>query len=417
MPADGPTPSPVASPAVSCNELVVRYDERIAVNRVSLHAARGEVLCILGPNGAGKTSTIECLEGYRRPASGSASVLGLDPWADHAAVVGKIGVMLQRGGLYPMLAAGRALRLFASYYEDPEDPESLLDLVRLRHVERTPWRHLSGGEQARLSLALALIGKPEVVFLDEPTAGVDPEGRLAVREVIAGLRDRGVCVLLTTHELTEAERLADRVMILHRGVVAAEGTPETLAATAGRTRAGTAPAAGTRTVGVSTGDGMGGTGTGAGAGADGANGAADGSALTVDAAVAEGEAIAFGAAPGLDTGALGAAVGTAVTEESPGRYRAAAPPGAAAAGLVAGITAWLADRGLTLHDLRVGRSLEEAYLDVVGTAGSQDGSEGDATPARRGRGGRGRRSDSAQGRSRRDRGRRDRSGASNGSAR
>src|SRR5579872_5296356 len=212
-------------PAVECSDLVVRYGSTTAVDGVSLGADFGEVLAVLGPNGAGKTSTIETLEGYRRPAAGSVRVLGFDPRAEHRSLVSHIGVMLQRGGAYPMLGPRRAIDLFAGYYPDPESTDELLDLVGLRGVERTPWRHLSGGEQQRLSLALALVGKPRVVFLDEPTAGVDPQGRLAIRRVITDLRDAGVCVLLTTHELEEAERLADRVVIIDHGRVVAEGTP------------------------------------------------------------------------------------------------------------------------------------------------------------------------------------------------
>ncbi len=155
-------------------------------------------------------------------------VLGLDPVADHAALTGRIGVMLQRGGVYPMLGPRRVLDLFAGYYPDPVATAELLDLVGLTAVAATPWRHLSGGEQQRLSLALALIGRPEVAFLDEPTAGVDPEGRIAVRAVVAGLRQKGVCVVLTTHELGEAERMADRIVILSAGRVALEGTPREL---------------------------------------------------------------------------------------------------------------------------------------------------------------------------------------------
>src|SRR5271166_1256204 len=190
-------------PAVECDGLVVEYGARRAVDGLSFTASAGEVLALLGPNGAGKTSTVECLEGYRRPAAGRVRVLGLDPRADHRALVPSIGVMLQRGGVYPMLGPRRILDLFAAYYADPEDPGALLDLVGLTGVAGTPWRHLSGGEQQRLSLAMALVGRPRVVFFDEPTAGVDPEGRLAIRAVVAGLARRGVCVLLTTHELAE----------------------------------------------------------------------------------------------------------------------------------------------------------------------------------------------------------------------
>jgi ABC-2 type transport system ATP-binding protein len=165
------------APAVECNDLVVRYGTRRAVDGLSFTADDGEVVAMLGPNGAGKTSTVESLEGYRRPHSGTVRVRGLDPVADHRALVTHMGVMLQRGGVYPVLGPRRVLELFARYYPDPEDPASLLEMVSLTSVSTTPWRHLSGGEQQRLALALALVGKPDVVFLDEPTAGIDPEGR------------------------------------------------------------------------------------------------------------------------------------------------------------------------------------------------------------------------------------------------
>src|SRR5271166_2418189 len=222
------------TPAVRCHDLVVRYGARTAVDGLSFEAVPGEVVALLGPNGAGKTSTIECFEGYRRPSGGRVEVLGSDPIADHAVIVRRIGVMLQRGGVYPMLNPRQVLELFASYYREPEDPAALIDLVALRAVAGTPWRHLSGGEQQRLSLALALIGRPEVAFLDEPTAGVDPEGRIAVRAVVAGLKDRSACVLLTTHELGEAEKMADRIVILSAGRIVLEGTPRALTAAGGR---------------------------------------------------------------------------------------------------------------------------------------------------------------------------------------
>jgi len=208
---------------------VIRYGDTVAVDKLSFTGHAGQVLALLGPNGAGKTSTVESLEGYRRVDSGSVRVLGLDPDHDHAAVVGRIGVMLQKGGVYPMLGPAQVLRLFSRYYDDPEDPHELLDLVGLGAVRRTPWRRLSGGEQQRLSLALALVGKPRVLFLDEPTAGVDPEGRIVVRDIIAAQRDRGICVVLTTHELAEAERLADQVVIIDHGRMLAEGSPAALA--------------------------------------------------------------------------------------------------------------------------------------------------------------------------------------------
>ena len=223
----------ITAPAVEVSGLVVRYGSVVAVNGVDLHAGQGEVVAVLGRNGAGKTSTIEAIEGYRRAAAGTVRVIGLDPQdADGQRALSKrIGVMLQRGGVYPAMGAAEALHLFASYYPDPEDPDALLRRLGLvGATARTPWRRLSGGEQQRLSLALALIGRPEVVFLDEPTAGVDPHGRQVIRAVVAELRAAGVCVLLTTHELDEAERMADRVVIIDRGRVLAAGTPAELTA-------------------------------------------------------------------------------------------------------------------------------------------------------------------------------------------
>ncbi len=313
-----------ASPAIECRDLVVRYGALTAVDGLSLAAERGQVLALLGPNGAGKTSTVETLEGYRRAASGTARVLGLDPVADHGALVARMGVMLQRGGVYPTMPARRALRLFASYYDDPEDPDALLDVVGLRAVARTPWRRLSGGEQQRLSLALAVVGRPDVVFLDEPTAGVDPEGRLAVRRVVAELVRRGACVMITTHELAEAERMADDVVIIARGRAVASGTVAELAA-----------------AGPDTG-------------------------------------IRFEAPPDLDLVALSAALGAApadVTEDAPGRYRVG---GEATAARVAALAGWLAERDLPLGDFRTGRrSLEDVYMEST-TGAAAEGATIDA---------------------------------------
>jgi ABC-2 type transport system ATP-binding protein len=319
--ASGPgvpaAPGGTGSPAVECRDLVVRYGARTAVDGLSLSAERGQVLALLGPNGAGKTSTVETLEGYRRAAAGTVRVLGLDPVADHRRVVARMGVMLQRGGVYPVMGPRRALRLFADYYDDPEDPGALLDMVGLRAVATTPWRRLSGGEQQRLSLALAVVGRPEVVFLDEPTAGVDPEGRIAVRRVITQLRARGACVMLTTHELPEAERVADDVVILARGRAVARGTVAELAAAGG-----------------------------------------------------EG-GIRFEAPAALDLAALGAALGAGagpVTEDRPGEYRVA---GEATPTTLAALAQWMQDRDLPLTELRAGRrSLEEIYLRV--TAGEDE---------------------------------------------
>ena len=309
-------------PALEVSGLVVRYGDVTAVDGVSFAASEGEVVALLGPNGAGKTSTIEALEGYRRPTGGSVRVLGLDPVADSTSVVPRIGVMLQAGGVYPGMGAEEALSLFASYYADPVPVDELVTMVGLDDVASTPWRRLSGGEQQRLSLALALVGRPSVVFLDEPTSGIDPAGRLVIRSVVRSLRDAGVCVLLTTHELEEAERLADRVVIIDHGRVVADGTPAELRSMAG--------------------------------------GNAD--------------VVRFGAPAGLDVRALGAALGdVGVVEERPGEYVVAA---SGTPSLVAGLTAWLAEHDLPLADLRAGRqSLEDVFLRLTSPvpSGGHDG--------------------------------------------
>lgn len=321
------TPGAAGEPVVECRELVVRYGDVVAVDHLSFSARRGQVLALLGPNGAGKTSTVETLEGYRVPSAGSVRVLGLDPRAQTATLVPRIGVMLQRGGVYPTLTARRVLGLFSNYYDDPENPDALLERVGLSAVARTPWRRLSGGEQQRLGLALALVGRPEVLFLDEPTAGVDPEGRLAVRQVIAERRDAGACVLLTTHELPEAERLADEVVIIARGRAVARGTV---------------------------------------------------------AELSRGEAaIRFAAPSGIDLVALAAELGlerTLVREVAPGEYAVSAEPSAARVAVLAG---FLEARGLALADLRAGRgSLEDVYLAVT----RQMSADTSSAPARQGGG-------------------------------
>ncbi len=305
-------------PAIEVRDLVVRYGKTIAVNRISFEARAGQVIALLGPNGAGKTSTIETLEGYRRPTVGSVRVLGLNPIKDHRALTKRIGVMLQRGGVYPAMSPREAVRLFASYYDESDEPEGVLYRVGLTSVATTPWRRLSGGEQQRLSLALALVGRPWVAFLDEPTAGVDPQGRLAIREVINDLRSAGSCVLLTTHEMSEAERLADRIIILDYGCIVADGTTSELMTKEG------------------------------------------------------GKGIRFGAPAGLDTLALGAALAATVDEEWPGEYlvHAEAKPAN-----IAALTAWLAEKDLALADLRAGRErLEDVFLRLTGHPEANNGS-------------------------------------------
>ncbi|HEY5172103.1 MAG TPA: ABC transporter ATP-binding protein, partial [Acidimicrobiia bacterium] len=215
-------------PAISVVGLAKHYGGVRAVDGLSFDVARGEVFGLLGPNGAGKTTTVETLEGYRKPDVGTVRVLGLDPVRDAAALRPRIGVMLQEGGLYPGLKPLELLRLFAAYYDDAESPEVLLDTVGLRDTAATSVRRLSGGQAQRLSLACALIGRPEVVFLDEPTAGMDPHARATTWQLVRDLRDRGVTVLLTTHAMDEAEQLCDRVAIVTGGRLAALGSPAEL---------------------------------------------------------------------------------------------------------------------------------------------------------------------------------------------
>ncbi len=204
------------------------YGDVNAVNGLSFHANYGEILCLLGPNGAGKTTTIEMCEGFKKPTSGRIEVLGLNPSHNPDAVRSRIGIMLQGGGSYSGIKVKEMLELSASYNENPLDPEWLLDTLGLRGVVKSSYRRLSGGQQQRLSLALAIIGRPELVFLDEPTAGMDAQSRLAVWDLIRALRADGVTVILTTHLMDEAEALSDRVVIIDHGQLVASGTAASL---------------------------------------------------------------------------------------------------------------------------------------------------------------------------------------------
>jgi ABC-2 type transport system ATP-binding protein len=219
--------------AVDLSNVVVRYGATTAVDGVSLTVTRGRVLALLGHNGAGKTSLLQVCEGFRPADGGTCRVLGLDPIARHDDLMPRLGIMLQSGGVYPWATAGEILRLFASFSANPLSPDMLIDRLGLRKVEKTRFRRLSGGEQQRLSLAIALVGRPELVFLDEPTAGMDTEARHTTWQLIEQLRADGVTVLLTTHLLDEAERLADDVVIMRSGRIAATGTPAELTAAAG----------------------------------------------------------------------------------------------------------------------------------------------------------------------------------------
>ncbi len=204
------------------------YGDVNAVNGLSFRANYGEILCLLGPNGAGKTTTIEMCEGFKKPTSGRIEVLGLNPARNPDAVRSRIGIMLQGGGSYSGIKVKEMLELSASYNENPLDPEWLLDTLGMRGVAKSSYRRLSGGQQQRLSLALAIIGRPELVFLDEPTAGMDAQSRLAVWDLIRALRADGVTVILTTHLMDEAEALSDRVVIIDHGQLVASGTAASL---------------------------------------------------------------------------------------------------------------------------------------------------------------------------------------------
>ena len=302
-----------ATPAIEVAALEKFYGPTRAVDGLSLSVGVGEVFGLLGPNGAGKTTTVEILEGYREPDRGTVRVLGLDPVRDGAQVRPRIGVMLQEGGLYPGIRPLEALRLFASYYDEPDDPDRLLDLVGLREAEHTLVRRMSGGQQQRLSLALALVGRPELVFLDEPTAGMDPHARATTWGLVRELRDRGVTVVLTTHAMDEAEQLCDRVAIVDHGRIVACGSPSDLmtAAAADETR--------------------------------------------------------FTATVGLALDGLAAALGIGrerVRETRAGTYVIEAP---ATPELVADLAVWLRDGGVRIGELQSGRrSLEEVFLRLTG---------------------------------------------------
>jgi ABC-2 type transport system ATP-binding protein len=300
-----------ADAAIVVEALHKSYGSQRVVDNLSFTVRAGEIFALLGPNGAGKTTTIETLEGYRTPDSGRVHVLGLDPVRQGRALKPCIGVMLQQDGLYPALSVREVLRLFAGYYRRPRAVDELLARVGLAESARTRLRQLSGGQKRRLALAVALIGNPRLVFLDEPTTGMDPQARLATWECIRALQRDGVTVLLTTHLMEEAERLADRVAILDHGRLIALDTPAGL-------------------TGVQ------------------------------DASV-----VRFVAPAGLDCTCLAGLPSARKAEEiRPGSYLL--ETGAAPA-LLAELTAWLRDQGVTLSELRVGHgSLEDLFLRLTG---------------------------------------------------
>lgn len=293
-------------------DLVMRYGTTTAVDGLSLDVPEGSITAVLGPNGAGKTTTVETCEGFRVPQSGSVRVLGLDPRGDAVRLRPRVGVMLQSGGAWTGSRATEMLRHMASLHAHPLDPDALADRLGLGSCGRTPYRRLSGGQQQRLSLAMAVVGRPELLFLDEPTAGLDPQARRATWELLAELRGAGVTVVLTTHFMDEAEQLSDLVHVVDAGTVIASGSPAELTAAGAR---GT---------------------------------------------------IRFAARAGLDVVALMEALphDTKVEEVEAGRY---VLTGAIDPRLLAELTRWCADHDVLTESVLVERqSLEDRFLDLTG---------------------------------------------------
>ena len=286
--------------------LVIRYGDLVAVDDVSFAAAAGEVTAVLGPNGAGKTSTIEVCEGYRSPARGQVAVLGMDPAREQATLSRRMGVMLQEGGVSPSARVRDVARQYCDLYGKGVVPDDLLETVGLTDRARSSYRRLSGGEKQRLSLALALAARPDVAFLDEPTSGVDVTGRQMIRTIIRDLATDGCAVVLATHELDEAEKVADHVVIFDHGRVVADGSLDSL-------RRGH-------------------------------------------------DEIRFRSSPMLDHGALGIALGLEVRRIGDDEYVVGTD-----ASRVAALTAWLAEHGEPVNDIRAGQQrLEDVFLRLTG---------------------------------------------------
>ena len=310
-------------PAIVVSELSKRYGERTVLSGVSVSVERGELVALLGPNGAGKTTTVEIVEGYRTGDGGSVRVLGEDPGTGGPGLRSRVGLMLQGGGFDPRTRPRETLVQYGRFHRDPREPDELLDLVGLTAVATTPYKRLSGGEKQRMSLAVALVGRPEVAILDEPTAGMDPEARAVTRAIVTDLRASGCAILLTSHDLTDVERLADRICILADGRLVATGTPAELTA-------GSRPRLRFR----------------------------------LDRSLAEADV---------------AALQASLTEVRPGARLVTDTDGSSHAvegvapdpGLVAALAAWCASTDRLIVEARTtGGTLEEAYLELVGTARS-----------------------------------------------
>ncbi|WP_406412750.1 ABC transporter ATP-binding protein [Streptomyces halstedii] len=301
-----------SEPVVQARGLVKRYGDKTAVDGLDLAVAAGAVTAVLGPNGAGKTTTVEICEGYRRPDAGTVRVLGLDPVADAAALRPRVGVMLQSGGVYSGARAVEMLTHMAKLHAHPLDVGALVERLGLDGCGRTTYRRLSGGQQQRLALAMAVVGRPELVFLDEPTAGLDPQARRSTWELIRELRADGVSTVLTTHFMDEAEELADDVAVIDAGRVVAQGSPEQLC-----------------------------------------RGGAE-------------NTLRFTGRPGLDLGSLVKALpdGTRVAEITTGAYRVT---GTIDPGLLATVTSWCAQHGVMPEGIAVERhTLEDVFLELTG---------------------------------------------------
>jgi ABC-2 type transport system ATP-binding protein len=217
------------SPVIEVRQLHKRYGDTVAVDDISFTVQEGEIFGILGPNGAGKTTTVECIEGLRNPDRGTVSVLGLDPGRDRTELTQRLGVQLQDSQLPDKLRVDEALDLYSSFYRKPADWRALVEMLGLTDKTTTRFGKLSGGQKQRLSIALALVGSPQVAVLDELTTGLDPAARHETWELIEGVRDRGVTIVLVTHFMEEAERLCDRVALIDSGRVVAIDTPANLA--------------------------------------------------------------------------------------------------------------------------------------------------------------------------------------------